>query len=199
MVKLIDYGERLFLVLLSATFVHAILTNLTLQPYSLLLAVSDTLPVILILIRRPGEMPLKPYPFIVAFLGTAAPLMVRPVLGGIQLVPAWISALLMTIGLCINIAAKVSLWRSFGLAPANRGVRAGGAYRVVRHPMYLGYFVAEVGFLAVNLNFANLVKYALGWSMQILRIREEENFLMKDQAYRALAARVPFRLVPGVF
>jgi protein-S-isoprenylcysteine O-methyltransferase Ste14 len=197
--KLLDYGERLFLVLLSASFLRALLLNFQMQPYSILLAISDCLPVVLILIRRPGEMPRKPFPFVVAFLGTAAPLLVRPVEGGFQLIPGWIAGVLMTIGLFINITAKAALWRSFGLAAANRGIRAGGPYRVVRHPMYLGYFLAEVGFLAVNLNPANIVKYLLGWSMQLLRIREEEKFLMKDESYRELARRVQFRLVPGLF
>ena len=36
---------------------------------------------------------------------------------------------------------KLSLGRSFGLMPANRGVVSTGMYRLVRHPIYLGYLV----------------------------------------------------------
>ena len=85
--KVVDYAERLFLVLLSATFLHAILIRVTEHPYVLLLAISETLPVILIIIRRPGEMLMKPYPFILALLGTSAPLLVRPSPGGFTLIP----------------------------------------------------------------------------------------------------------------
>ena len=44
-----------------------------------------------------------------------------------------------------------------------------------------------------------MIKYFVGWSFQILRIREEEKFLMQDESYRELSQRVRFRLVPGVY
>jgi protein-S-isoprenylcysteine O-methyltransferase Ste14 len=197
--KLADYGERLFLILLSATFLHAMLANAFDHPYLLLLAISETLPVVLIIIRRPGEMVMKPYPFILAFIGTAAPLLVRPAGGGFQLLPDAAVGALMGVGLGVNVFAKLALWRSFGLAPANRGVREGGPYRFVRHPMYLGYFLTQVAFLLSNLTLANLVKYLVTWVVQLLRIAEEEKFLLKDSAYRELAKRVRFRLVPGLY
>jgi protein-S-isoprenylcysteine O-methyltransferase Ste14 len=197
--KLADYGERLFLILLSATFLHAMLANAFDHPYLLLLAISETLPVVLIIIRRPGEMVMKPYPFILAFIGTAAPLLVRPAGGGFQLLPDAAVGALMGVGLGVNVFAKLALWRSFGLAPANRGVRKGGPYRFVRHPMYLGYFLTQVAFLLSNLTLANLVKYLVTWVVQLLRIAEEEKFLLKDSAYRELAKRVRFRLVPGLY
>ena len=199
MSKLADYGERLFLILLSATFLHAMLANAFDHPYLLLLAISETLPVVLIIIRRPGEMVMKPYPFILAFVGTAAPLLVRPAGGGFQLLPDAAVGALMGVGLGVNVFAKLALWRSFGLAPANRGVRKGGPYRFVRHPMYLGYFLTQVAFLLSNLTLANLVKYLVTWVVQLLRIAEEEKFLLKDSAYRELAKRVRFRLVPGLY
>jgi protein-S-isoprenylcysteine O-methyltransferase Ste14 len=197
--KLADYGERLFLILLSATFLHAMLANAFDHPYLLLLAISETLPVVLIIIRRPGEMVMKPYPFILAFIGTAAPLLVRPAGGGFQLLPDAAVGALMGVGLGVNVFAKLALWRSFGLAPANRGVRKGGPYRFVRHPMYLGYFLTQVAFLLSNLTLANLVKYLVTWVVQLLRIAEEEKFLLKDSDYRELAKRVRFRLVPGLY
>jgi len=197
--KLIDWGERLFMVALASYFLKAILPHVFEHPYLILLAISECLPVVLILIRKPGEMTREAFPWIVAFLGTAAPLLVRPATGGFALLPEAMLATLTVVGVCINISAKLALWRSFGLAPANRGVRVGGPYRLVRHPMYLGYFVAQVAFLLGNFTPANLFKYLLAWSMQVLRIREEEKFLMRDDKYKDLASRVRFRLVPGVY
>jgi protein-S-isoprenylcysteine O-methyltransferase Ste14 len=65
--------------------------------------------------------------------------------------------------------------------------------------MYLGYFLTQVAFLLSNLTLANLVKYLVTWVVQLLRIAEEEKFLLKDSAYRELAKRVRFRLVPGLY
>ena len=197
--KLIDWGERLFLVVLASMFLQAILPRVFEHPYILMLAVSECLPVVLILIRKPGEMTREPLPWVFAFLGTAAPLLVRPAPGGFAMVPEVVAATLMALGVGINIAAKIALWRSFGLAPANRGIRDGGPYRFVRHPMYLGYFLNQVGFLLANFTLGNIIKYLLTWAVQLLRIREEEKFLMKDTSYQNLAQRVRFRLVPGVY
>jgi protein-S-isoprenylcysteine O-methyltransferase Ste14 len=199
MKKVIDYGERLFLIVLSGTFLFSILENIREQPFLVLLAISELLPVILILIRRPGQISDSWHAFTVALLGTAAPLLVRPVHGGLMLVPAGIGGLLMLVGVAVNISAKLALWRSFGLTAANRGVKVGGPYRFVRHPMYLGYFLTQLGFLLTNLSIGNALKYVLAWSMQILRIREEEKFLLQDESYQDLARRVRFRLLPGVY
>jgi protein-S-isoprenylcysteine O-methyltransferase Ste14 len=155
--------------------------------------------VLLMIIRKPGEMAMKPYPLFLAFVGTAAPLLVRPDPGGLQLLPDVAVGALMTLGVGVNVSAKFALWRSFGLAPANRGVRCGGPYRFVRHPMYLGYFLTQVAFLLANLSIGNLLKYFVTWGVQILRIREEEKFLLQDSAYQDLTKRVKFRLVPGIY
>ena len=50
-------------------------------------------------------------------------------------------------GLAIVIAGKITLGRSFALLPANRGVVSTGVYRVVRHPIYMGYLITHVAFL----------------------------------------------------
>ena len=133
-------------------FLQAILPRVFEHPYVLMLAVSECLPVVLILIRKPGEMTREPLPWVFAFLGTAAPLLVRPAPGGFAMIPEAVAATLMVVGVRINIAAKIALWRSFGLAPANRGIRAGGPYRLVRHPMYLGYFLSQVALPARQLH-----------------------------------------------
>lgn len=195
--KFLDYGERLFLIVLSSFFLKAIILNAAAYPVLLLLAVSECLPVVLILIRRSGAISTSPSAFLTAFLGTAAPLMLRPHMH--PLVPIACLGLLMLAGVCVNISAKLALWRSFGLAAANRGVRAGGPYRLVRHPMYLGYFITEVGFLLGNPSASNIAICAVTWSAQLLRIGEEEKFLLNDQSYRDLVQRVRFRLLPGLY
>lgn len=195
--KVLDYGERLFLIVLSSFFLKSILVNAAAYPILLLLAVSECLPVVLILIRRPGAISTSPSAFLTAMIGTATPLLLRP-----HVAPLLSMALLgfvMLLGLAINVSAKLALWRSFGLAAANRGVRVGGPYRLVRHPMYLGYFVTEVGFLLGSPSPWNITICAITWSAQLLRIGEEERFLLSDQSYRDLVQRVPFRLVPGIY
>jgi len=197
--KILDYGERLFLVALTSFFLKALFLQAAQHPIFLRPAVSESLPVILILIRKPGAISTSPFAFLVAFLGTAAPLLLRPHTGADPLASTVYLGALMTLGLCVNVASKLALWRSFGLTAANRGVRQGGPYRYVRHPMYLGYFLTQFGFLFANPNLANLAICLVAWTAQLLRIREEEQFLMQDEAYRALAARVQFRLLPGIY
>lgn len=196
---LIDWSERLFIFWLASLFLASMLHNFNAHPYALLLAISECLPVLLIMIRRSGSVTREVYPFLLAFIGSAAPLLIRPMQNHADFVPITIIAGIMTAGVFINVSAKVALWRSFGLAPANRGVRVGGPYRFIRHPMYLGYFVTQAGFLIANPSIANLAIYPLAWTAQLLRIREEEKFLLKDEAYRDLAQRVRFRLIPGVY
>jgi protein-S-isoprenylcysteine O-methyltransferase Ste14 len=195
--KVLDYGERLFLIVLSSFFLKSILLSAIAHPILILIAISECLPVVLILIRRPGAISTSPSAFLTALIGTATPLMLRPHVA--PLLPMAILALLMLLGLFVNVSAKLALWRSFGLAAANRGVRAGGPYRLVRHPMYLGYFITEVGFLLGNPSASNIAICAVTWSAQLLRIGEEERFLLSDQTYRELVQRVRFRLLPGLY
>ena len=102
-------------------------------------------------------------------------------------------------GLTIQIAAKAALWRSFGIAPANRGVRTGGLYRVIRHPMYAGYALAHAGFVLAYPSPANALLYAGAFLIQVARLLREERLLNRDRCYRDYAARVRYRLIPKLF
>ena len=55
-------------------------------------------------------------------------------------------------GFVLQLSAKLTLRRSFGVVAANRGVKASGPYRLVRHPMYAGYALTHVGFLLAGPN-----------------------------------------------
>lgn len=118
---------------------------------------------------------------------------------GIHLIPEAAAAGLQLVGMVIQISAKLSLRRSYGILPANRGVVVSGLYRFARHPIYLGYFVNQVGFLSSDFGVRNLVVLLLLWSLQVYRVVREERVLVKDVKYRDYATRVRYRFIPGVF
>nr|WP_235996271.1 MULTISPECIES: isoprenylcysteine carboxylmethyltransferase family protein [Burkholderia] len=116
-----------------------------------------------------------------------------------QLIPEWAGGTWQIAGIALQLFAKLSLGRSFGLLPANRGVVSTGAYRFVRHPIYAGYLLSEIGFLLANFSTRNLVTISVWMVLQIGRIMLEERLLSDDADYRAYRARVRYRLIPGVF
>lgn len=60
------------------------------------------------------------------------------------------SDLLAIVGFLIVVLATVELGTSIGISPANRGVVRSGIYRYIKHPMYLGYIVSEIGLVILN-------------------------------------------------
>jgi protein-S-isoprenylcysteine O-methyltransferase Ste14 len=118
---------------------------------------------------------------------------------GLKLVPEAIGAALQVAGIGWQLFAKASLRRSFGILPANRGVVSHGAYRFVRHPMYLGYFVMDMGFLLTNFGLQNVLVYAGQFVLQAVRVSREERLLSSDESYRIYKGKVRFRVIPGLF
>ncbi len=117
-----------------------------------------------------------------------------------QLVPEWSGVLLLTAGTFWQFGSKIFLGRSFGLLPAQRGLVMAGPYRVVRHPMYLGYLIGHVGFLLANFSWRNAVVLVLLYIAQVHRIRREELMLAVDSPdYRGYQQRVRWRLLPFVY
>jgi protein-S-isoprenylcysteine O-methyltransferase Ste14 len=148
--------------------------------------------------RVPRERDWNPISLIVTLVATYYFVAFR-IEPGMRLVSeTWASTLLM-VGVFTQVYAKWSLRRSFGLLPANRGVVVLGPYRVIRHPMYLGYFLSDVGFLVANFGLRNVIIVLIQWTVQIVRILREERFLSKDDTYRQYMGRVRYRLIAGLF
>jgi protein-S-isoprenylcysteine O-methyltransferase Ste14 len=195
----LDIAERLFLLALGIFAFWRLAPSVPGQPAVALILVSEGLAVVLVLLRKPAvRADFSAYTAAVAFLGTAAPLLVVSQKGASLIAPTLGGALMMA-GLVLNISAKVALNRSFGVAAANRGVKRRGPYRFLRHPMYLGYATTQVAFLLLNPTIWNLAVYSLAWSVQIMRIQAEERVLLEDPTYRAYAGEVRYRLLPGVY
>lgn len=117
---------------------------------------------------------------------------------GLVLAPLWLTASMQVAGILWQIYAKLSLGRSFGLLPANRGIITHGAYGLVRHPIYLGYFVSHMGFLLGSFSWYNLWLFAVLYFFQYLRILEEEKLLAADAEYSAYMQKVKYKLLPGI-
>ncbi|MGF6572602.1 protein-S-isoprenylcysteine O-methyltransferase Ste14 [Paraburkholderia sp. GAS333] len=148
--------------------------------------------------RVPIRRDWTPFALICSIGGTFYFLAVR-LSPGVQLIPEAAGAALQLLGIFWELFAKVSLRRSFGILPANRGVVSRGAYRFIRHPMYLGYFLTDVGFLLVNFGVQNMIVYGCQFALQIGRIVREERLLSDDESYCAYRRKVRFRVIPGVF
>jgi len=166
---------------------------------ALLLLASEAIAVSLVLIRRATlTVSTSPLDWALAFAGSATPLLVHPAApaGAGQLAAA---QAMMLAGLALQIWAKLALSRSFGVVPANRGIRTRGPYRVVRHPMYAGYSLTHFGFLLGYPSSYNAVLYVSVFLVQIARLLREEQVLGADPTYDLYRKRVPNRLIPRVF
>ncbi|MBC2665123.1 isoprenylcysteine carboxylmethyltransferase family protein [Novosphingobium flavum] len=169
------------------------------NPYAWLLLVSETAVAVFALIRRPTDkLSMDLGDWLLAITATCAGLLIVP---GVTLIPAIapLGLALAILGNLVQAWAKLVLRRSFGVAPANRGIKISGPYRFVRHPMYAGYALVHLGVMILMFMPINAVIYAIGWWAQILRILAEERLLSQDPAYAEYMTKVRWRLIPGVF
>jgi protein-S-isoprenylcysteine O-methyltransferase Ste14 len=165
----------------------------------LLLLASEALVVAFTLVRRPAEVVDRTWEArTLTMFSTFCPPLLRPVAVA-PLGPESLTVMISAVGLMIVVLGKISLGRSFGLTPANRGVVCSGVYRFVRHPIYLGYLITHVGFVLAYPAGWNLVVLLAADVALVLRAIREERTLALDPAYRAYLGRVRWRIVPGVF
>ncbi len=165
----------------------------------LLLLVSESLIVVLTVIRRRARIIDRSTAAAVATTVSIAgpPLLRAAHVPG--LLPDMVTAIVSAIGLLIVIGGKMTLGRSFGIVPANRGVVMRGPYLFVRHPIYAGYLITHIAFLVAQPTAYNLVIVAIADCALIVRALIEERVLSTDVAYQTYCQRVAWHLVPGVF
>jgi protein-S-isoprenylcysteine O-methyltransferase Ste14 len=165
----------------------------------LLLLVSEAMVVVFTIFRRRADtVDRSAEAMVVTTISLLGPPLLRPS-DGLALLPDAITALISAVGLLVVIAGKFSLGRSFGLAPANRGVVESGPYLLVRHPIYTGYLVMHLAFLAAYPRPLNLAIVLIADSALVIRALLEERVLGRDERYRSYCSRVGWHLVPMVF
>lgn len=197
----LDLVERLVvaigLLVLAWRYVPVVLDTWSI--ISILLLASESMVVVFVLFRRrTQQISVRPSDWFFGLLGTTAPLLAIPYSGNALVAPVFIWVL-MVAGFGLQLAAKLTLRRSFGVVAANRGVKISGPYRLVRHPMYAGYILTHIGVLLSGPNLWNVLVYGFAFAMQLLRINAEERILSQDSAYSAFAKAVPYRLMPRVY
>ena len=164
----------------------------------LLLLVGESLVVVLTWLRRPASVvDTRPVVRLVTAVSMTLPLLSQPA-QATPIIPETIAAMLLGFGLLIVVGGKISLGCSFGLLPANRGVMERGLYRIVRHPIYLGYLMSHIPFLAAHPSGWNAVVLLVGDAALIVRALYEEETLGRDPQYVRYCQTVKWRLMPGI-
>lgn len=193
--RVLDLVERGLVVLAFGFFFAANLRSM--NAFNVLISLGDLITVVCVLLRRPTDnISLSPSDWALAIVGTAGVMLARP--SGHPLIGVAVPMVLWCAGVALSIAAKISLNVRFGIAPANRGVEARGAYALVRHPMYAGYLLMGLAYFALNPSPWNAAVYAISWGCQFARVLREESWLGQDPAYGAYAKAVRFRFIPFV-
>lgn len=166
------------------------------RPSSLVFVAFEFVVIVISLSRHtPKDVSWNPVDWTYALMATVLPLFLAPAPDHIS----WIWFTVQCIGEGIAMTGLLSLNRSLGVVPANRGVKTRGMYRFVRHPIYCGYTIIDVAMVMQNFTYWNVAIAGTHLVVQSLRLLCEERFLLRDPTYADYAARVKWRLFPAIW
>jgi protein-S-isoprenylcysteine O-methyltransferase Ste14 len=166
---------------------------------NLIWAVGAALMGVLSLVRIPPNAAMVNLRSILAVAGmTLVPAQIRPTVASVGIL-ASCAVTLELFGVVLSQVGRLYLGRSFGLLPANRGVITTGPFRLVRHPIYLGWFILTVGYVMAYPNVLNVLAVIGTLPFMMWRIILEEELLWEDPSYRTYAEQVRYRLIPWLF
>ena len=106
---------------------------------------------------------------------------------------------LVTLAAALSLVSLLTMGRRFGVRPALRDLVTSGPYGFVRHPMYLSYIVADIGYNLQEWNFVTLLLVLVGWMSLVYRIHAEERVLSQHAEWPAYMILVRHRLFPGIW
>lgn len=115
--------------------------------------------------------------------------------------PAWPAGglIFVTLAAFLSFTSLISIGRRFGIRPALRGLTTKGTYRLVRHPMYLAYIIADIGYNLQEWNSGTALLVLAGWASLLYRILAEERVLSHAEGWPSYVDRVRYRLLPGIW
>ena len=106
---------------------------------------------------------------------------------------------LVTLAAALSLVSLLTMGRLFGVRPALRGLATSGPYRFVRHPMYLSYILADIGYNLQEWNFVTLLLVLVGWMSLVYRIHAEERVISQHTEWPSYVILVRYRLFPGIW
>ena len=110
-----------------------------------------------------------------------------------------VGLVLVTLAAGLSFVSLLTMGRLFGVRPALRGLVTSGPYRFIRHPMYLSYILADIGYNLQEWNFVTLLLVLVGWMSLVYRIHAEERVLSQHAQWPAYVTLVRYRLFPGLW
>ncbi|MFP4497208.1 MAG: methyltransferase family protein [Vulcanimicrobiota bacterium] len=103
----------------------------------------------------------------------------------VSIIPLLTAVLIMITGTSIMILSIWQLKTSFSIMAEARELVTGGIYKYIRHPLYLGEFIAYLGVLLIRLSWINITIYLLFIILQTFRAGIEEKKLSESlEGYR---------------
>lgn len=165
-------------------------------PFSLstvLLILIHSVAVVLFVIRRDATRVGNKVDMLVALSGTLIVAFLKgPTVGDIH----WLPTVIQITALLGWAASLMTLGRSFGIVPADRGLVQHGPYRYVRHPIYAFEALFFLGYFFAVPTWWSAIIILTAFGLQVLRILREERIL---EGYEEYKRRVPWRLIPGIW
>ena len=109
------------------------------------------------------------------------------------------STLLVLTGNGLAVLVLSRLGRSFSVMAEARRLVTSGAYRIVRHPLYLAEMMAAFGVLLQFLSHWTALLFAVQLAIQLRRMRNEEVVLAEAFPEYAAYKERTRRLIPGIY
>lgn len=141
--------------------------------------------------RRDDVAQVPRFQKLVAWLSALLPFMLQ-----VNSQPSLIQIGLAVCGLALAAWGLLCLGKSFGVAPADRGLILHGPYHYLRHPVYAGELLAVFAILLGKPLPLNALVFTILSLTMLVRIRWEERALGDYSVY---ACQVRWRLVPGLW
>lgn len=189
-------GIALFTFLCAATFQNYQKTD---SLFSFTIVFINGLILMLYLVRREPKALIEfPFAWLISIISTLLPFLYRPTQEAFLPELLSVGYYIQTIGVVATIGSLLSIRDSFGIVPANRGVKIGGFYQLVRHPLYASELLFFCGYVLSNQSLLNFFLLLLSSAMQYSRSRIEENFLINDPGYKLYMSSTRYRFIPGL-
>jgi len=99
----------------------------------------------------------------------------------------------------LGIISLFNLGKSFGVLIANRKIKTGGIYSIVRHPMYVTDLLFRIGYVVSHFNLFAATLLLLSGACYVYRALLEERFLAADQDYADYMKKVKYRFIPYIY